>query len=83
MLGISVKKSNDTVIIKWQLTKVIIPTSEILEVCLDDTYAGEEKEAIRIGTPYWTTDRIVIKTKTQTYILYTTNTTTIKNKILS
>ncbi|MBM7602400.1 hypothetical protein JOC75_000370 [Metabacillus crassostreae] len=83
MLGISVKKSNDTVIIKWQLSKVEIPVADILNVCLDDTYGGEEKEAIRIGTPYGTTDRVVIKAKIKTYILYTTNPSTIKNKILS
>lgn len=83
MLGISVKKSNDIVIIKWQLSKVEIPVADILDVCLDDTYGGEEKEAIRIGTPYGTTDRVVIKTKIKTYILYTTNPSTIKNKILS
>lgn len=83
MLGLNIKKSNNIVSIKWQLTKVDIPTSEIIDVSLDDTYGGEEKEAIRIGTPYGTTDRVVIKTTKKTYILYTTNPTSIKNKILS
>ncbi|WP_307345793.1 SunI/YnzG family protein [Metabacillus malikii] len=83
MLGINVKKTNDIVIIKWQLSKVEIPTSEIINVSLDDTYGGGKKEAIRIGTPYATTDRVVIKTKTKTYILYTTNATSIINKLLS
>lgn len=83
MFGINVKKTNDTVIIKWQLSKIDIPASDILDVSLDDTYAGEEKAAIRIGTPYGTTDRVVIKTKTETYILYTTKPTSIKNEILS
>ncbi|UGB33110.1 SunI/YnzG family protein [Metabacillus sp. B2-18] len=76
MLGLNIKKSNNIVSIKWQLTKVEIPTSEIIDV-------SEEKEAIRIGTPYGTTDRVVIKTTKKTYILYTTNPTSIKNKILS
>ncbi|PSL32968.1 hypothetical protein B0H99_11078 [Planomicrobium soli] len=83
MFGINVKKSNDIVTIKWQLSKVEIPASDIIDVSLDDTYGGEDKKAFRIGTPYGTTDRVVIKTKTQTYILYTTNPTSIKNKILS
>ncbi|TXC92917.1 hypothetical protein FS935_01615 [Metabacillus litoralis] len=83
MLGISVTKSYDTVIVKWQLSKVEIAVADILDVCLDDTYGGEEKGAIRIGTPYGTTDRVVIKTKIKTYILYTTNPISIKNKILS
>lgn len=81
MFGIHVKKSEDTVIIKWQLSKVEIPLSDILEVSLDNTYGGEEKESIRIGTPYGTTDRIVIKTKTNTYLLYTTNSHSIMNKL--
>ncbi|MGN7938694.1 SunI/YnzG family protein [Virgibacillus sp. 6R] len=83
MLGLHVMKSNDSVIIKWQLSKVEIPISDILDVSLDETYGGVEKEAIRIGTPYGTTDRVVIKTKTKTFILYTSNPTSIKREILS
>ncbi|MGD8190916.1 hypothetical protein ACQCN2_13140 [Brevibacillus ginsengisoli] len=81
MLGIDVTKSNDKVIIKWQLSKVEIPIHDIIDVRLDDTYGGEEKEAIRIGTPYGTTDRVVIETKTKTYILYTTNYYSIMHKL--
>jgi len=72
-MGIDVKKENDHVIIRHQFTKIEIPVSDIMEVSLDDTYGGEPKEAIRVGTPYGTTDRIVIKTKTSHYILYTSN----------
>lgn len=83
MFGINVKKCENTVIIKWQLSKIEIPLSDILDVSLDNTYGGEEKESIRIGTPYGTTDRITIKTKTSTYILYTTNSNSIMNKLQS
>jgi hypothetical protein len=44
MLGISVEKANDTVIIKWQLAKVEIPVYDILEVRLDDTYGGKKNQ---------------------------------------
>ena len=48
----------------------------------DNTYAGvEEKSAIRIGTAYGTTDRILIKIVKQNYLLFTTNRVSILNKI--
>ncbi|WP_458859887.1 SunI/YnzG family protein, partial [Bacillus pacificus] len=48
----------------------------------DNTYAGvEEKSVIRIGTAYGTTDRILIKTVKQNYLLFTTNRVSILNKI--
>ncbi|MEW5571366.1 SunI/YnzG family protein [Rossellomorea marisflavi] len=40
---------------------------------VDKTYAGEEKRAIRLGFPYGHTDRVVIKTRSETYLLYTSN----------
>lgn len=83
MLGINVEKSNNNIVIKYQLAKVEIPISDIIEVTLDDTYAGTDIEAIRIGSPSGTTDRVLIKTKTNNYILFTANYTFIINKINS
>ncbi|KML03017.1 PH domain-containing protein [Rossellomorea marisflavi] len=59
--------------IKWQFSTIDIPVSDITDVTLDDTYAGEEKRAIRLGFPYGHTDRVVIKTTNETYLLYTSN----------
>lgn len=83
MFGIFVKKVNSDVVIRWLLTKVTIPISDILAVTTDDTYGGKEKQAIRLGTPYGTTDRLVIITKENTYILFTTNYTSIQKKLNS
>ncbi|WP_199427047.1 SunI/YnzG family protein [Thermaerobacillus caldiproteolyticus] len=83
MSGIKVEKLNDNLVISWLLAKIEIPISEIIEVTLDDTYGGEEKKAIRVGTPYGTSDRVVIKTNSNTYILFTTNAVSITNKISS
>ncbi|MNC66172.1 hypothetical protein D3C75_1165440 [compost metagenome] len=83
MLGIDVKKQDNKLVISWQLSKFEISISEIIDVFSDNTYAGEDKNAIRIGTPYATTDRIAIKTKSKTYILYTTNGVSLKSKIKS
>ena len=83
MFGIFVKKVNSDVVIRWLLTKVTIPISDILAVTTDDTYGGKEKQAIRLGTPYGTTDRLVIVTKENTYILFTTNYTSIQKKLNS
>jgi len=41
---------------------------------------GEEKSAVRIGFPYGSTNRIVIKTANSTYLLFTTNPASIMNK---
>ncbi|MGE7883495.1 hypothetical protein [Bacillus sp. NPDC094077] len=82
MLGINVKKTNEELIISWQLAKIHIPLSEIIEVIEDNTYAGvEEKDVIRIGTAYGTTDRILIKTVKQNYLLFTTNRVSVLNII--
>jgi hypothetical protein len=83
MSGIKIEQLNDNLVISWLLSKIEIPISEIVEVTLDDTYGGEEKTAIRIGTPYGNTDRVVIKTNSNAYILFTTNGVSIKNKISS
>ncbi|OWR31381.1 hypothetical protein CDO73_06525 [Saccharibacillus sp. O23] len=83
MLGIDVKKSGEKVTIQWLLSKIEIPSADIAEVYLDDTYAGQDRDAIRIGTPYGTTDRVVVKTKHQNYILYTTNYEAVRSKLLS
>ncbi|BBW97174.1 hypothetical protein MKY25_14370 [Geobacillus sp. FSL W8-0032] len=81
MAGIQVEQSNDHLVIRWLLSDIEIPLSDIVEVTLDDTYAGEEKTAIRIGTPYGETDRLVIRTHANTYILFTTDAANLKNKI--
>lgn len=81
MLGISVKKVDSDIVIRWQLTKVIIPISSILSITTDDTYGGNEKKAIRLGLPYGTTDRVVIITNENTYVLFTTNYIAIQEKL--
>ncbi|MCA0972181.1 PH domain-containing protein [Halobacillus litoralis] len=80
MFGLKVKENGDTVVISWQLSKVEIPKDEITAVTLDETYGGEEKTAMRIGFPYATTERILIKTTKQNYLLFTNN-RSIKDKI--
>lgn len=58
------------------------PLRDVIEVTEDATYAGVEvTSAIRIGTAYGTTDRILIKTVKQNYVLFTTNKVSILNAI--
>lgn len=81
MLGINVK-TNEELIISWQLAEITIPLRDVIEVTEDATYAGvEEVDVIRIGTSYGTTDRILIKTVKQNYVLFTTNKVAILNAI--
>ncbi|PXW92115.1 hypothetical protein DES38_103131 [Streptohalobacillus salinus] len=81
MLGIQVKKSAGLVTIRWQLSKIEINEADIIDVSSGDSYGGDDKQATRIGTPYGTTDRVVIKTKQDTYILYTSDYQAIKQTI--
>ncbi|MBD7963451.1 MULTISPECIES: hypothetical protein [Bacillales] len=81
MIEVSVKKIDNNFIIRWQLLRVEIPADDILNVGLDDTYGGDDKEAIRIGFPYGMTDRVFIETKKQTYILFTSNPSAIMKKL--
>ncbi|MGX5476212.1 SunI/YnzG family protein [Bacillus thuringiensis] len=82
MLGINVKKTNEELIISWQLAEITIPLRDVIKITEDATYAGvEEVDVIRIGTAYGTTDRILIKTVKQNYVLFTTNKFAILNAI--
>ncbi|MFT9368026.1 hypothetical protein [Paenibacillus polymyxa] len=83
MLGIDIKKESNNLVITWQLSRIEVSLEDIEDVSFDNTYAGQEKDAIRIGTAYATTDRIVIKTNSKTYILFTTNGQNILKKIQS
>ena len=74
-------KKKDELIISWQFSKIHIALCEITEVTEDNTYAGVEEKAQSIGTAYGTTDRILIKTVKQNYLLFTTNRVSILNKI--
>ncbi|MEN8702227.1 PH domain-containing protein [Bacillus infantis] len=81
-MEVKMAEKNGNLQISWLLNKTEIPLSAITEVSNDDTYAGQEKEAIRIGFPSGNTDRVVIKTEKETYILFTSM-GGIKEKILT
>ncbi|MDT0121743.1 hypothetical protein Q9R46_03765 [Paenibacillus sp. RRE4] len=71
MFAVSAKQVEDQLIIRWQLSKYEIPLAQITSVTLDDTYGGSEPSAIRIGPVGGTTERILIRTTNQSYILFT------------
>lgn len=73
MLGIKVQQVENKLIIRWQLSKVEIPISDIKAVTLDDTYGGSEPSAVRIRAAYGASETILIRTTNQSYILFTSN----------
>jgi|UPI00069E097A hypothetical protein len=81
MLEVKVTKNNNKLQIKWQLSTIEILLSDITAVTNDETYAGKEISGIRIGLPYGNTDRIIIHTKTDNYIIFT-SIGNLKDKIL-
>ncbi|MGD6842483.1 hypothetical protein ACQCVH_08145 [Bacillus infantis] len=70
-MEVRVAEKNGNLQISWLLNKIEIPLSAITDVSSDDTYGGQEKEAMRIGFPSGNTDRVVIITEKETYILFT------------
>ncbi|MFS0857465.1 hypothetical protein [Paenibacillus taichungensis] len=75
MLGIKVQQVENQLIIRWQLSKIEIPISDIKAVTLDDTYGGSEPSAVRIGAAYGASETILIRTTNQPYILFTSSET--------
>ncbi|ETT51448.1 MULTISPECIES: SunI/YnzG family protein [Paenibacillus] len=73
MFGVNVKKVEDQLVIRWQFSKIEIPITHITLVTLDDTYGGSEPSAIRIGPVNGTSERILIRTVNQSYILFTSS----------
>ncbi|MEO2260303.1 hypothetical protein ABGV43_25725 [Paenibacillus amylolyticus] len=71
MFEVNVKKMGDQLVIRWQFSKIEIPIVHITSVTLDDTYGGSEPSAIRIGPVNGTSERILIRTVNQSYILFT------------
>ncbi|MBY0202283.1 hypothetical protein SAMN05720606_111175 [Paenibacillus polysaccharolyticus] len=72
MFDVNVKQVDDQLIIRWQFTKIEIPISQITSVTLDNTYGGSEPSAVRIGYAR-STERILIRTTHQSYILFTSS----------
>jgi hypothetical protein len=75
MFGVNVKKVEDQLVIRWQFSKIEVPITHITSVTLDDTYGGSEPSAIRIGPVNGTSERILIRTVNQSYILFTSSVT--------
>ncbi|SES21327.1 hypothetical protein SAMN04487944_1243 [Gracilibacillus ureilyticus] len=69
------------IIIKWQFSKIVIPSEGIKEVLSDDTYGGNDPKALRIGFPYGSTDRVLLRTNEGNYLIYTSNPHTITKKL--
>jgi hypothetical protein len=67
---LNVERCNENNFITFQLAKVEIPISDIKDAALDDTYGGIDKEAIRNGTPFSTTDRVFIQQKQQLSLVH-------------
>lgn len=82
MFEVKISKQDNLIVVKWQLSKIEIPISDIMNVTYDDSYAGKSKRAMRIGYPYGTTDRILIQTARTDYLIYTSIGSTME-KVLS
>ncbi|WP_280771185.1 hypothetical protein [Salipaludibacillus daqingensis] len=83
MFEIDVSTSRSHLIIQWQLSNIKVPIKEITEISHDDSYGGVNQPGIRIGTPSDSTDRLVIKTPSRNFILFTSKGPQLENKLNS
>ncbi|KPB03802.1 PH domain-containing protein [Bacillus sp. CHD6a] len=72
-MEVKITKSGEDLIIKWQFSTINVPLSSIILVENDPTYSGTDKHALRVGFPSGHTDRVVIHTKSDTYLIFTSN----------
>ncbi|WP_316246604.1 SunI/YnzG family protein [Sutcliffiella horikoshii] len=72
-MEVKVTIKGENLIIKWQFSTISVPLSTILSVENDPTYSGTDKHALRIGFPSGHSDRVVIRTKSDTYLIFTSN----------
>ncbi|MDT8861251.1 hypothetical protein N0O92_13495 [Alkalihalobacillus sp. MEB130] len=82
MFEVKIEQTKDDIVFKWQLSKMNIPITDIVDVTSDDTYAGDKSSVMRIGYPYGTTERIYIKTQKSNYLVFTSK-ASIKEQIVS
>ncbi|MBA2176276.1 hypothetical protein H0266_15365 [Halobacillus locisalis] len=82
LFDVDIKKKDDHLRIKWQLSKIDIPLDEIKDIIEDEQHEGLERTGFQIGQPFRSTHRVVIHTAAETYVLHTSKAGT-KSQILS
>ncbi|OIK13317.1 hypothetical protein [Bacillus sp. MUM 13] len=70
-MTVEIMDKEDFIILKWQLSHIEIPKNDILSIKQDDTYAGDPSATVRLGFPYASTDRLLIETRHDKYLVFT------------
>ncbi|PFI75103.1 MULTISPECIES: hypothetical protein [Bacillus cereus group] len=83
MLEIIIKKSKETVMIAWQTAEIHIPLKEIIEIREDEVSFKQMDHVVRIGITSGTSEKIIIRTKKITYVLFSIDKSFILNKLNS
>ncbi|ARJ50324.1 hypothetical protein [Staphylococcus lutrae] len=84
-MAMTVKKNENEVHIQWRVADIHIPNSEIRNVTEDqDIHAVPDvgsKKVSRIGSTFGKTNRVIIDTDSQQYIIYTFNDKKVYNEV--
>ncbi len=84
-MAMTVKKNENEVHIQWRVADIRIPNDQIRNVTEDqDIHAVPEtdsKRVSRIGSTFGKTNRVIIDTDDQQYIIYTFNDKKVYNEI--
>ncbi|NPC92690.1 hypothetical protein HOO54_10725 [Bacillus sp. WMMC1349] len=70
----------NSLVLKFGLSKTEIPLGDIVEIKESDQYGTAERVDHRIGIPYGQPDRVVIKTKTNNYLVFLNGSHLLMNK---
>ncbi|PEE40963.1 SunI/YnzG family protein [Bacillus pseudomycoides] len=81
MQDIKVTKTHEQLTIEWQTAEINILLEDIVEIIEDNDYVPEKKRLVKIGTQSSESDRILIRTTTLDYALFTINKISLSNKI--
>ncbi|MED2766059.1 hypothetical protein P4283_29535 [Bacillus thuringiensis] len=74
--NVYIEQREDVLKIEWQGAEIYIPVQEIIEVT--DHFTGCRNNIVNIGTPFFESEIVMIKTKKISYVLFNVD----KNVIL-
>ncbi|MDA7025749.1 PH domain-containing protein [Bacillus sp. CLL-7-23] len=72
--------TENCLVLKFGLSKTEIPLVDIVTIKESDQYGTAERVDHRIGIPYGQPDRVVIKTKTNNYLVFLNGSHLLMNK---
>lgn len=78
---ISITKSQDSIMIAWQLAEITIPLKDIITISTNDVPYNKLDHVVYIGTPSSSKNRILVHTTNLNFIIFVVNPSIILEEI--